>query len=257
MTKLPVTLSPSDWYDRFRLQAEWTHTIRQRLYQRAKIKAARRILEVGCGPGVLTDDLHQLTRARIFGLDSSLDFLELAQSLDAKTQYIGGDGRVLPFRPQLFDLTFCHFFLLWVKHPLKVLMEMKRVTSRGKLVLALAEPDYGGRIDYPNELIELGRLEIEALQLEGADPFLGRKLASLFLQAGLLNVETGLLGGEWHHPSSNNNDWTSEWKVLNTDLKELISNEHLDKIKAVEKSAWQSGERILFVPTFYAIGQVP
>jgi len=254
LTKLPDDLSPTGWYNRFRIQAEWTQTIRQRLYQRTKVKAARRVLEVGCGPGVLTAELSHLARARIFGLDISQDFLKLAHSLDSKTQYIGGDGTGLPFRPQAFDLTFCHFLLLWVKNPLEVLLEMRRVTRKGCPLVAMAEPDYGGRIDYPEELGGLGRLEIEGLQREGANPFLGRKLASLFLQAGLSDVETGILGAEWHHPSTF--DWMSEWQVMDPDLNGIISIKHLDKLKGIDKGAWLSGERILFVPTFYAIGWV-
>jgi SAM-dependent methyltransferase len=60
------------------------------------------------------------------------------------------DRHTLPFQP-VFDVTFCHFLLLWVSNPEKVVAEMGRVTRPGGSV-RLAEPDYGGRIDYPESL---------------------------------------------------------------------------------------------------------
>ena len=53
------------------------------------------------------------------------------------------DASHLPYEDGSFDMVYCSFLLLWVKDPLEVLKEMKRV-SRGSVV-CLAEPDYGGR----------------------------------------------------------------------------------------------------------------
>ena len=88
-------------------------------------------------------------------------------------------------RCAIFDITFCHFLLLWVRDPLQALREMKRVTRPGGSILALAEPDYDHRIDKPDELAPLGRWQAESLQRQGADPGLGGHLAELFLQADI------------------------------------------------------------------------
>jgi len=74
---------------------------------------------------------------------------------------------------------------------------MARITRPGGAVLALAEPDYGGRIDYPIKLAQMGKWQIESLRLQGADPLMGRKLATIFNSAGFDSVETGVLGGQW------------------------------------------------------------
>jgi hypothetical protein len=46
---------------------------------------------------------------------------------------------------------------------------------------------------------------------------------------------------------------------LEADLKEkdFRDVETLKSLKALDKAAWERGERVLFVPTFYAFGRVP
>jgi SAM-dependent methyltransferase len=256
LTRLPASFPPEKWDNRFRVQAEWTRTIRQRLYQKAKINHAHRVLEVGCGTGVLTSEMRQFHHGWTYGIDLSPDLLSIAHTRDTNKRYILGDGNDLPFRSESFDLVFCHYFLLWVNQPEQVLKEMKRVMHKNHPILALAEPDYGGRIDYPRALVELGALEILGLEKQGANPLMGRELAGLFLDAGLINVETGILAGEWKHPAKNNNG-DSEWDMLELDLADLASVDQLRQLKEIDLQAWQNGERILFVPTFYAIGWVP
>lgn len=248
---LPV----SEWHKRFLQQARWTEEIRRSCYTRLNFKNTGRVLEVGCGSGVITTDLHRYSPGNIYGLDIQPDFLELAQKVDPATRLIQGDAFSLPLKDNVLDAVICHFFLLWLKDPGRALAEMRRVTRRGGCVVALAEPDYGGRIDYPNQLIELGRLQGTALQAQGADIHTGRKLAALFHQGGFKNVQAGLLGGLWKEPPSTDT-WQSEWTILATDLKETVSSGELENLRCLDAAAWQNGERILFVPTFYAWGWV-
>jgi hypothetical protein len=133
---------------------------------------------------------------------------------------------------------------------------MRRVTRPGGAVMALAEPDYGGRIDYPDKLALLGEWQIESLKRQGADPLMGRKLTGLFHKTGLESVETGVLGGQWSE-SPDWAAWESEWAVLESDLKKTFQDfESWKVIKDLDKSAYEKGERVLFVPTFYALGFV-
>ena len=238
------------------MQAGWTQAIRLHLYTRAGLKKAHRVLEVGCGTGVLTAELSRAARARVCGLDLDPAFLALARSHDQRTRYVQGDGSHLPYPRDAFDLALCHFLLLWVKDPLQVLLEMKRVTRPGRAVLALAEPDYGGRIDYPASLSELGQQQTTSLRRAGANPLIGRELAAWFSRAGLTNVETGVLGGEWRHPTPTP-ERESEWSTLQSDLAGQLPPARLAELNAIEQAAAARGERVLFVPTFYAIGWVP
>jgi SAM-dependent methyltransferase len=248
---LPVT----DWHKRFMQQARWTEEIRRSCYTCLNFKTTGRVLEIGCGSGVITADLHRFSPGIIYGVDIRQDFLEQAHTLDPVTRFIQGDALSLPFNNHVMDASICHFFLLWLKQPEQALAEIRRVTRHGGCVVALAEPDYGGRIDYPDQLIELGRLQGAALQAQGADINAGRKLAALFHHAGLKNVQAGLLGGTWKEPPSVE-AWQSEWTILDSDLGGTLSAKELENLRSLDADAWRDGKRILFVPTFFAWGWV-
>jgi SAM-dependent methyltransferase len=245
-----------DWHARYTQQARWTASLRAYLFQKAGLTAARRILEVGCGTGALLREFPgQTTAAAAHGVDISLPTVKQA-ALHAPDSFpLNADGRGLPYPRGVFDLAFCHYLLLWVADPAAVLAEMKRVTRPGGAVLALAEPDYGGRVDFPVELAELGRWQAESLRRQGAQPEMGRQLAGLFARAGLKAIETGVLGGMWSAPPSPA-ERELEWDVIKADLTGQIPPPDLQKMETIDKQAWQSGARVLFVPTFYAWGLV-
>lgn len=251
-------LTPAEWHQRFQLQAGWTKQLRHFLLTRVIPQTPNRVLEVGCGTGAVINDLHQSgllpPHTHLFGLDIRFDFLQLVQI--RKINLTCANAYSLPFLNDTFDLIYCHFLLLWLKDPLQALIEMRRVTRSGGWVIAMAEPDYAHRIDYPLELSELGKLQRQSLIQQGANPDIGCMLANLFIQAGFQNIKTGLLGGEWDIPQDEET-WKAEWRALETDLQELVSREKLMEYQLQDASAWKSGERILFVPTFYAIGQIP
>jgi len=144
---------------------------------------------------------------------------------------------------------------MWVPDPDKIISEMARVTLPGGWVLALAEPDYGGRIDYPKELVEIGDLQTKALANQGTDPYIGRKMREIFTRAGLLDILVGVLGGEWTG-SPSGEELDSEWHTLDSDLRGTLSNRALSTLRQTDLEAWRDGSRILYVPTFYACGRV-
>jgi len=252
---LTQTRSIDAWNTRFQQQAGWTRELRHYLYGLARIASANRILEVGSGTGVITSELHYHTSASIVGLDVDIGRLRFARRKDPRSLYTGGDAGTLPFPDHVFQITLCHFLLLWIPDALSAVREMRRVTRPGGLVLALAEPDYAGRIDHPPVLAELGHLQAQALADQGANPNQGRALGTLFLEAGLQSVQTGILGGQWSIPASADT-WEAEWAVLETDLQGMVPPETLDRLRRIDQAAWQHGQRILFVPTFYAMGKV-
>jgi hypothetical protein len=44
--------------------------------------------------------------------------------------------------------------------------------------------------------------------------------------------------------------------MLKKDLQGAITNEELERLEDVDRQAWNDQKRVLFVPTFYAYGQV-
>jgi SAM-dependent methyltransferase len=251
-------LSPQDWHARFTHQARWTAPLRTYLYERIDIKSARRILEVGCGTGAilaeLLDEVDKQSRARVHGLDLEATFLSLAVQHAPHARLTQGDAQRMPYASASFDLVACHFTLLWVDEPGQVLVEMKRLVRPGGVVIVLAEPDYGGRIDYPDELSQLGAWQEQALSRQGAHTRLGRRLGDLLQDAGLQEVETGLLGGQWRG-SPSPQAWQSEWQVMHADLDGYVDPEILARLEDTDRQASRRGTRVLFVPTFYAWGR--
>ncbi len=229
--------------------------LRRFLYEQIRLPKASRVLEVGSGTGVITSELGHLVNGCVLGLDIDANRIAYAHTNDPHPLLTAGDALSLPFTSAAMDFTVCHFLLLWVKEPLLALQEMRRVTRPGGAILALAEPDYGGRIDHPAPLVELGRLQAQSIARQGANPNLGRRLSELFHRAGLARVQTGILGGQWSVPPTVE-AWESEWETLESDLAGILTQEKLVELRRTDQAAWQHGERVLFVPTFYAYGYV-
>jgi SAM-dependent methyltransferase len=260
-----MALLPEQWHDRFTQQAAWTESLRSYLINRVGTGPTGRILEVGCGTGAVTATAPDGYAQTInYGLDIHLPYIRLARRRAAQEnlvqrdqpagRFVCADALRLPFPEEAFDAVFCHFFLLWVPGPEKALAEMIRAVHPGGWVLAFAEPDYGGRIDYPTELIPLGQMQAESLRRQGADPGMGRKLSGLFSAAGLTEIETGVLGGQWQGRADDHTR-AMEWRTLEADLQDILSPSQLSEYRTIDEQAWNTGRRVLFVPTFYAIGR--
>jgi SAM-dependent methyltransferase len=247
---------PSEWHDRYRIQAGWTQSLREQLYQISNLRNANRIIEIGSGTGVIISEIASQFHGQTYGLDIAHEANTFSHSLDSGTLYITGDGHSLPFPHASFDATLCHFLLMWVCDPETVIGEMRRITKANGWILALAEPDYGGRIDYPPEFDEIGQLQIQSLIDQGADPMIGRRLKALFSSVGLVDIQVGVLSGEWTG-SPTPEELESEWHTMAADLHHKLSDEALEEFRRADTEAWRSGSRILFIPTFYAIGRVP
>jgi len=256
-----MPLNPTDWHKRFALQAGWTSNTRQYLFKLAGAADAKRVLDVGSGTGALSGEIASRGIQFPVGIDFNPDFITLAADQAPDCNFAIADAHDLPFKQGIFDISFCHFVLMWVADPLEVLKQMARVTRPGSAVLALAEPDYGGRIDYPRELEIINQWQSAGIRHLGGDPNFGRQIKGLFHQAGFSNIETGVIGAQWKAPPSRE-DIESEWKVIHHDLSTLgKENSEFSKnsegLKNLDIQSWANGERILYVPTFYVLGRVP
>lgn len=95
------------------------------------------ILDLGCGTGILLEDLDQLS-AKIFGIDISVDMLKQVDcKLRSSRQISVADGLSLPFHDGQFDAVFCRGALHHIPSLEGALKEIHRVLkSGGKIILS-------------------------------------------------------------------------------------------------------------------------
>ena len=240
-----------NWHDRYVQQAGWTRDLRNYLFDKAGLKTARCVLEVGCGTGAILSELD--SPASPHGLDLDAGALVDARVHAPAATLVRGDALSLPYADFTFDITFCHFLLLWVRDPLAAVREMARVTRPNGFVLALAEPDHTARVDKPESLAPLGRWQTEALRRQGADVSFGAHLADTFARAGIEIVETGSIQRAEEATVSGQE---KEWAVIEADVRGLVAEEEIHKLKLLDEEARARGGRVLHVPTYFVWGRV-
>lgn len=241
------------WHTRFKQQAGWTRNLRKHLISRFDLPPNPRIMDVGSGTGALLAEQVSLSD-EVFGLDKDINALWFSKAENSTVHLINADANRMPLPDDYFDLTFCHYLLMWISDPNKVVKEMARITRPGGFVVAYAEPDYQARIDHPEIFQKLGQLQNHSLQFQGVNLTIGRQLGQIFSNAGLNDVRSGVLAGEWTEQS--NEDFESEWAVIAYDLGGLVTPEKILEIRQDAHQAWMAGSITLYIPTLYAFGQV-
>ena len=242
--------SAPQWRGEIERQERWTRELRSQLYRRTNLWDQRRVLDIGCGDGVISAEIASRCRGRVVGLDRSMPLL--AEARRQHLTLVRGDAQRLPYADESFDLVVCHMTLLWVEEPGVAVLEMARVTRPGGAIMAMAEPDYGGRIDYPEDLT-LGAIMSRALQREGGHPRIGRRLKEMFVNAGLA-VEVGILGALWDDQQLRR-EFDAEWALLETVAQDLVAPGEFEALKRRDLRALDDGIRVAFVPVFWAIGR--
>jgi SAM-dependent methyltransferase len=257
---MATEMTLEEWDEQFSRQAGWTRATRQHLYRRANLLRAKRVLDVGSGTGVVTEELATSTGGEVIGVDIDPAMVAFARqrggpvphvdwpaNRGGRAEYRLGDAHDLPFPDGWFDVTACHFLLLWCRDPGRAAEEMVRVTRPGGAILICAEPDYGGRIDYPD--LPIGRWQAEALRSEGADPLLGRKLRALFPGH---QVDVGVIPGLWDIATLRA-EFDREWGLWERSLAGIVPPDEMGRLRAADRAAVESAERLVFMPVFYAL----
>jgi ubiquinone/menaquinone biosynthesis C-methylase UbiE len=163
--------------------------------QLAGLRAGMQSLDVGCGIGLLTMLMHEMSGgARTVGVDGSLTRIETARrSLLPPTdriEFLNADVRELPMGADSVDFAWSRFVFEYLPDPTAVLGEMIRVTRPGGIV-AVADLDAQLTNFYPQSAsIRDGMQEaFRLLAQDGFDPWVGRKLYSMFKGSRLRQVK--------------------------------------------------------------------
>jgi ubiquinone/menaquinone biosynthesis C-methylase UbiE len=196
----------------------------------AGLRQGMRSIDVGCGIGMLTMLMHQISgHARTVGVDGSAARIEAARRRAAPprtdVEFLTADIRALPHEDNSFDFSWSRFVFEYLGDPEVVLAEMKRVTRPGGVV-AVADLDSQLSNFHPQSSVTAETMH-EAFNLlakHGFDPCVGRKLYAMFKRAGLHDIEATVVpyqtfcGGL---PSGARENWQQKLAVAGATLTSL------------------------------------
>jgi SAM-dependent methyltransferase len=191
-------------YDRF--MGRWSSPLAPSFTDFGGVTKGLRVLDVGCGPGALTDELvGRVGQTAVAAVDPSLAFLTAAQGRHPKVDVRQSTAERLPFDDDTFDSSLAQLVVHFMKDPIVGLQEMARVTvDHGTVVACVWDHASGGG---PLSLFweaahGLDGTVRDESQLAGARQ---GHLGQLFCDSGLNEVEETLLTVSVEHPSFD--DW--------------------------------------------------
>jgi SAM-dependent methyltransferase len=112
-----------------------------RVSELAATERPRRVLEVGCGEGIVLATLAaRLPGTRFDGLELDERALEQARVRCPGARLVRGDACEVPFGDQSFDLVVCLEVLEHLAEPARALRELRRIARGGCLLSVPHEP---------------------------------------------------------------------------------------------------------------------
>jgi SAM-dependent methyltransferase len=156
---------------------------------------ARRVLDVGCGPGTITMGIaRQLADARVIGVDVAPSQVERAREAAAlarvpNVEFLAASGYDLPFPDCGFDRIFSHALMEHLAEPARAIAEMRRVLAPGGVV-GVCSPDWGGFVVAPSSAeLDAAIGAYTSMQTRnGGDVNAGRRLGGYLLEGGFMDV---------------------------------------------------------------------
>src|SRR5689334_16094595 len=126
---------PAASYDRF--MGRYSSHLSGQLADLAGVAAGQRVLDVGCGPGVLTRELvERVGASNVAAVDPSEPFVEAARARLPGVDVRLAAAESLPFEDGSFDAALAQLVVHFMREPVAGLREMARVTRVGGAVAA-------------------------------------------------------------------------------------------------------------------------
>jgi SAM-dependent methyltransferase len=162
----------------------------------------QRALDVGCGPGALTEVLvSRLGAGLVAAVDPSDPFVAAARERLPGVDVRLGPAEALPFADDEFDLTLAQLVVHFMADPVAGITEMARVTRPVGLVAACVWDFAGGRgplSDFWRAVHDLDPQSRGESDLAGARE---GHLVELFGRAGLVDIRPATLTVRVHYSS--------------------------------------------------------
>jgi ubiquinone/menaquinone biosynthesis C-methylase UbiE len=181
---------------RLQRQAEELAADSAALLDRVGLLPGQSAIDLGCGPRGILDMLAERVSSagRVVGLDANPAHTAMAAEFAAArglsgVEIITGDARSTGLPAGSFDLVHARTLLVNLPEPAEAAAEMTRLARPGGWV-ASTEPDTEHALCYPPHpaFDRLRDIFTVAFRRNGADPWIGRRVAELFRQAGLEHV---------------------------------------------------------------------
>jgi len=162
----------------------------QRTLELAGIKSGMCCVDLGCGAGDTSFLLAKLVgyKGHVTGIDINKNAIKnckkrVKEENSKNTEFFGRSVYNTKLQEHKFDLVFSRFLFQHLKEPEKVILEMSRIAKKSGM-LVVEELDHGSWLCYPPEpsLQKLRQIYVKLLQLNGADPFIARKLYKIFTE---------------------------------------------------------------------------
>lgn len=240
-----------EYYDLLLRHLEETKDFRKKIYDLVGIADVRRVLEVGCRMGYITQEIREISSAQITAIDSDHKILAEAMENVQGVEFYRETGEKLSMRDNSFDIVISHYLFMWTEKPFGSLMELVRVCKPGGYIIALAEPDVKAWIEDPDLGFE--DYQYEVIKNIGGNPEIGRKLYALFTSAGL---ETDMYVNVHVWEEEAMRDFvTNGWQIVREEG--IISAEEYEEKIQKELEIIKNHLRFLAIPTITAVGKKP
>jgi SAM-dependent methyltransferase len=251
-----VAFDSADAYARF--MGRFSEPLSRVFADYAGLGTASRVLDVGCGPGVLTAVLvDRYGVDAVSAIDPSEPFVEAARRRVPEVDVRVGTAESMPYDDSSFDAALAQLVVHFMADPVQGLREMARVTRPGGVVAACVwdhSGDRGPLSTFWSIVRDLDRDANDESTLAGARP---GALADLFGAAGLTDIEdstlevtVGLDGFE---------DWWEPYTMgvgPSGDYVARLSPERVERLRAAAKERVPDGPFELTVSAWAARGTV-
>ncbi|WP_028063777.1 class I SAM-dependent methyltransferase [Solirubrobacter soli] len=177
-----------DSYDKF--MGRYSRLLAPQLADYAGVASGQRVIDVGSGPGALTEVLvERLGAAAVVAADPSPPFVAALRERLPGVEAVDAPAETLPFADDAFDVALAQLVVHFMKDPVGGVREMARVTRPGGIVAASVWDLAGDRSPLAPLWRAVRALDSSVRDESGLPGAREGQLVGYFEQAGLTRIE--------------------------------------------------------------------